>query len=54
MHKYLPRLNIIEASSPSTDLTSSLNENTDSLKHIFTFPETQFIAVTAYQNTDVS
>jgi T-box protein 1 len=40
MHKYMPRLNIVEITGQS--------------KHIFTFPETQFIAVTAYQNTDVS
>ena len=44
MHKYIPRLSIVEinrcAQEPST--------------HMFTFPETQFIAVTAYQNTDVS
>ena len=54
MHKYMPRLNIVEVGGRSTDPVSSSNQNTDSLKHTFIFPETQFIAVTAYQNTDVS
>ena len=54
MHKYMPRLNIVEISNQSIDLSSSSHENSSSLKHKFTFPETQFIAVTAYQNTDVS
>ena len=55
MHKYMPRLNIVEVSNRSTaPLSSSPNQHTESLKHTFTFPETQFIAVTAYQNTDVS
>jgi len=40
----MPRLHIIEVSSRTGDPPH----------HIFTFPETQFIAVTAYQNTDVS
>jgi len=43
MHKYIPRLHIIEASKATFD-----NVN------IFVFPETQFIAVTAYQNENVS
>jgi len=47
MHKYMPRLNIVE-------VTGQSNKNLESSRHIFTFPETQFIAVTAYQNTDVS
>lgn len=47
MHKYIPRLNIVEVNNSSMDPKLSS-------KHIFTFPETQFIAVTAYQNTDVS
>jgi hypothetical protein len=55
MHKYMPRLNIVETSNRSTaSLSSSPNQHTEPLKHTFTFPETQFIAVTAYQNTDVS
>lgn len=52
MHKYMPRLNIVEVSSRVSDSASS--KTSSSLKHTFTFPETQFIAVTAYQNTDVS
>jgi len=52
MHKYMPRLNIVEVSGRSSDPTSS-NKSTSPPKHTFTFPETQFIAVTAYQNTDV-
>jgi hypothetical protein len=53
MHKYMPRLNIVEVSSRSSDPTSS-NKSNSPPKHTFTFPETQFIAVTAYQNTDVT
>jgi T-box protein 1 len=41
MHKYIPRIHI-----------SLENDNTN--VKTFTFQETQFIAVTAYQNTDVS
>lgn len=52
MHKYMPRLNIVEVSGRSSDPTSS-NKSGSPPKHTFTFPETQFIAVTAYQNTDV-
>ncbi|CAF3437991.1 unnamed protein product [Rotaria socialis] len=53
MHKYMPRLNIVEVSGRSSDPTSS-NKSNSPPKHTFTFPETQFIAVTAYQNTDVT
>lgn len=52
MHKYMPRLNVVEVSGRSSDPTSS-NKLNSPQKHTFTFPETQFIAVTAYQNTDV-
>ena len=48
MHKYIPRLSIIQTSTEPSDKLSSLP------KYTFTFPETQFIAVTAYQNTDVN
>lgn len=41
MHKYLPRLHVV------------LENDNKSVK-TFSFPETQFIAVTAYQNTDVN
>ena len=52
MHKYMPRLNIVEVSGRS--LMDSTTKSNSPEKHTFTFPETQFIAVTAYQNTDVS
>lgn len=41
MHKYIPRLHVVQENDTKSVLT-------------FTFSETQFIAVTAYQNTDVS
>ena len=43
MHKYEPRVHIIQL------------ESQEDCEHIFTFhfPETQFIAVTAYQNEEV-
>jgi hypothetical protein len=41
MHKYMPRIHV----APADD-----NANIKT----FTFPETQFIAVTAYQNTDIT
>lgn len=41
MHRYMPRLHVV------------LEDDAKSVK-TFTFPETQFIAVTAYQNADVS
>jgi len=44
MHKYVPRLHIVEV----TDGVDSQKVNT------YVFPETKFIAVTAYQNTDVT
>ena len=47
MHKYLPRLHISPALSKNVEL--DLNN-----LHTFTFNETKFVAVTAYQNTDVS
>lgn len=48
LHKYQPRLHIVEVSDDGTESTGR-----DSKTQIFTFPENQFIAVTAYQNTDV-
>lgn len=48
LHKYQPRLHIVEVTEDGIeDITSDLKTQ------CFTFPETQFIAVTAYQNTDV-
>ncbi len=52
MHKYIPRLNIVETNGRST--LSPANGDSEPIVNMFTFPETQFIAVTAYQNTDVS
>lgn len=48
LHKYQPRLHIVEIEEGVEDL------NRESKTQTFTFPENQFIAVTAYQNTDVS
>lgn len=42
MHKYIPRLHISPVGSEEKNIRT------------FTFKETEFIAVTAYQNTDVS
>lgn len=49
LHKYQPRLHIVEMTEDGAEDISS-----DAKTQSFTFPETQFIAVTAYQNTDVS
>ncbi|KAM8933907.1 T-box brain protein 1 [Pelodytes ibericus] len=49
LHKYQPRLHVVEVNEDGTeDTTQSGRVQT------FTFPETQFIAVTAYQNTDIT
>lgn len=49
LHKYQPRLHIVEVSEDGVeDLTDSTKTQT------FVFPENQFIAVTAYQNTDIT
>ena len=44
LHKYQPRVHIIRVGAPEGERTISTH----------TFPETQFIAVTAYQNEEVS
>lgn len=49
LHKYQPRLHIVEVSEDGVEDMSG-----ESKTQTFTFPENQFIAVTAYQNTDVS
>lgn len=49
LHKYQPRLHVVEVKEDGTEdpfLTAKAQT--------FVFPETQFIAVTAYQNADVS
>jgi hypothetical protein len=52
MHKYIPRLHIIQAvNSSNTDMKLSMAPFDN--VNIFVFPETQFIAVTAYQNEQV-
>ncbi|KAH0626793.1 hypothetical protein JD844_002001 [Phrynosoma platyrhinos] len=49
LHKYQPRLHVTEAKP------SELNEAHPSIcTQSFIFPETQFIAVTAYQNADIT
>jgi len=45
MHRYQPRVHVIEV--------SATNNVTQRTVHTHAFPETQFVAVTAYQNTDV-
>lgn len=44
LHKYEPRIHIIRVGAPDNNRTISSHS----------FPETQFIAVTAYQNEEVS
>lgn len=48
LHKYQPRLHVVEVNEDGTEDSSQPGR-----VQTFTFPETQFIAVTAYQNTDV-
>ncbi|XP_043545424.1 eomesodermin homolog [Chiloscyllium plagiosum] len=49
LHKYQPRLHIVEVNEDGVeDISESSKTQT------FTFPESQFIAVTAYQNTDIT
>ncbi|XP_053287536.1 eomesodermin homolog b isoform X1 [Pleuronectes platessa] len=49
LHKYQPRLHIVEVTEDGAE-----DVNNDGKTQSFTFPETQFIAVTAYQNTDIT
>lgn len=49
LHKYQPRLHVVEVNEDGAE-----DSNQPGRVQTFTFPETQFIAVTAYQNTDVS
>lgn len=49
LHKYQPRLHIVEVTEDGVEDMSA-----EAKTQTFTFPENQFIAVTAYQNTDVS
>ncbi|XP_037311053.2 eomesodermin homolog b isoform X1 [Pungitius pungitius] len=49
LHKYQPRLHIVEVTEDGGEDIS-----TEVKTQSFTFPENQFIAVTAYQNTDIT
>nr|CBN81701.1 T-box brain protein 1 [Dicentrarchus labrax] len=49
LHKYQPRLHIVEVKEDGTE-DPFLSSKTQT----FIFPETQFIAVTAYQNADIT
>lgn len=49
LHKYQPRLHIVEVNDGEPEAACSASNT-----HVFTFQETQFIAVTAYQNAEVS
>ncbi|XP_072541831.1 T-box brain protein 1b [Salminus brasiliensis] len=49
LHKYQPRLHVVQVNEDGTEDTSQPGR-----VQTFTFPETQFIAVTAYQNTDIT
>ncbi|XP_048849063.1 eomesodermin-like [Brienomyrus brachyistius] len=49
LHKYQPRLHIVEVSEDGVE-----DINNEAKTQTFTFPENQFIAVTAYQNTDIT
>lgn len=53
MHKYIPRLHIVATAQNFHGDSQFFN---DSIDHVntFVFPETQFIAVTAYQNENVN
>lgn len=49
LHKYQPRLHVTEVKEGEGEAVYPSPHT-----HTFAFPETQFIAVTAYQNADVS
>ncbi|KAG9346243.1 hypothetical protein JZ751_008068 [Albula glossodonta] len=49
LHKYQPRLHIVEVKEDGSE-----DPFLSSKAQTFTFPETQFIAVTAYQNADIT
>ena len=53
MHKYVPRLHIIQALN-SSNIDTKLSMTAFDNVNIFVFPETRFIAVTAYQNENVN
>ncbi|XP_041121181.1 eomesodermin-like [Polyodon spathula] len=49
LHKYQPRLHIVEVKEDGTE-----EPHVSCRTQTFSFPETQFIAVTAYQNADIT
>ncbi|KAE8587156.1 hypothetical protein XENTR_v10021880 [Xenopus tropicalis] len=49
MHRYLPRLHVV----PANQSTEVIQLNGPDV-HTFTFPQTEFIAVTAYQNFQIT
>ncbi|KAM9294408.1 LOW QUALITY PROTEIN: MAX gene-associated protein [Gastrophryne carolinensis] len=49
MHRYLPRLHVI----PADKITEVIQLNGPGV-HTFTFPQTEFFAVTAYQNIQIT
>ncbi|XP_044926099.1 T-box transcription factor TBX21 isoform X3 [Mustela putorius furo] len=49
LHKYQPRLHIVEVNDGEPEAACSASNT-----HVFTFQETQFIAVTAYQNAEIT
>ncbi len=57
MHKYQPRVHIIKRPDDKSNISNSLQFSSDLNNYdykTFVFPETCFIAVTAYQNQLVS
>lgn len=50
LHKYQPRVHVIRVSTDASPFSASPRAKIET----FQFPETQFIAVTAYQNENVS
>ena len=54
MHKYQPRFHVILDESEKGNSRASLHETNKDHLRTFIFPETQFMAVTAYQNHMVS
>ena len=49
MHKYQPRFHVVLDNQEKSTMISALGASTEHVK-TFLFPETQFMAVTAYQN----
>ncbi|XP_078361033.1 uncharacterized protein LOC144645355 isoform X2 [Oculina patagonica] len=49
MHKYQPRFHVVLDNQEKSTMTSALGASKEHVK-TFVFPETQFMAVTAYQN----